>query len=216
MTPYEVFFFSSGAVEERWTTKDLLTSRINVFIGFPLGGLLAFALMISAAIVYHPLNTSVDSLSQAALPAAMALGKLGLAAAILGFFAATYGAAMETALSSGYTVAQYFGWAWGKLHRPRDAARFHTVVLVSIVIGSLVLLTTIDPIQLTEYTLVFSAVVLPLTYLPILIVANDRDYLKKRVNGRLANTLGVIYLVIVLVAAVAALPLMIITRNGGG
>jgi Mn2+/Fe2+ NRAMP family transporter len=79
-----------------------------------------------------------------------------------------------------------------------------------------VLLTTIDPIQLTEYTLVFSAVVLPLTYLPILIVANDRDYLKKRVNGRLANTLGVIYLVIVLVAAVAALPLMIITRNGGG
>jgi len=30
MTPYEVFFFSSGAVEERWTTKDLLTSRINV------------------------------------------------------------------------------------------------------------------------------------------------------------------------------------------
>jgi Mn2+/Fe2+ NRAMP family transporter len=216
LTPYEVFFFSSGAVEERWTTKDLMTSRINVFVGFPLGGLLAFALMLTSAMVFHPLNISVDSLSQAALPAAVALGKLGLAAAILGFFAATFGAAMETGLSAGYTVAQYFGWAWGKLHRPRDAARFHTVVLISIVIGALVLLTTIDPIQLTEYTLVFSAVVLPLTYLPILVVANDHDYLKKRVNGRLANTLGVIYLVIVLVAAVAALPLMIITRNGGG
>ena len=33
MTPYEVFFFSSGAVEEHWTRKDLGTSRLNVMIG---------------------------------------------------------------------------------------------------------------------------------------------------------------------------------------
>jgi hypothetical protein len=132
MTPYEVFFFSSGAVEERWGRKDLLTARINVFLGFPLGGLLAFALMATSAIVFHPLDTAVDSLSQTAMPVALALGKLGLAAVILGFFAATFGAAMETGLSAGYTVAQYFGWAWGKLRKPREAARFHTVVMVSI------------------------------------------------------------------------------------
>jgi Mn2+/Fe2+ NRAMP family transporter len=136
--------------------------------------------------------------------------------AILGFFAATFGAAMETGLSTGYTIAQYFGWNWGKLRRPREAARFHTVVIVGILVGVAVLMTTIDPIQLTEYTLLFSAVALPLTYLPILVVANDRGYLGDRVNGRLANTLGVIYLVIVLVAAVAAVPLMVITRMGGG
>jgi Mn2+/Fe2+ NRAMP family transporter len=40
MTPYEVFFFSSGAVEEGWTVKDLARSRANVLVGFPLGGLL--------------------------------------------------------------------------------------------------------------------------------------------------------------------------------
>ena len=216
LTPYEVFFFSSGAVEERWTSRDLITSRVNVFVGFPLGGLLAFAIMLTSATVFHPLSTSVDSLSQVALPAALALGKLGLAAAILGFFAATFGAAMETGLSAGYTVAQYFGWNWGKLRRPREAARFHTVVLVSIVVGVAVLLTTIDPIQLTEYTLVFSAVALPLTYLPILVIANDRDYLGDRVNGRFANALGMIYLLIVAIAAVAAIPLMIVTRMGGG
>ena len=69
--------------------------------------------------------------------------------------------------------------------------------MVSILVGVAVLLTTIDPIQLTEYTLVFSAVALPLTYLPILVVANDRGYLGDRVNGRLANAVGVLYLVIV-------------------
>lgn len=216
LTPYEVFFFSSGAVEERWTRKDLIISRVNVFVGFPLGGLLAFSLMLTSAAVFHPLSTSVGTLAQVALPVAITLGRLGLAVAILGFFAATFGAAMETGLSTGYTVAQYFGWNWGKLRRPREAARFHTVVLAGILVGVAVLMTTIDPIQLTEYTLLFSAVALPLTYLPILVVANDRGYLGDRVNGRLANVLGVLFLVVVLAAAVAAVPLMVITRMGGG
>lgn len=216
LTPYEVFFFSSGGVEERWTSKDLVRSRVNVFVGFPLGGLLAFAIMVTSATVFQPREVSVDSLAQVAMPVALAVGKLGLAAAILGFFAATFGAAMETGLSTAYTVAQYFGWAWGKLRRPRQAARFHTVLIVGILVGVAVLMTTIDPIQLTEYTLVFSAVALPLTYLPILVVANDRGYLGDRVNGRLANAVGSVYLVVVVAAAIAAIPLMLVTRMGAG
>ena len=60
----------------------------------------------------------------------------------------------------------------------------------------------------------FSAVALPLTYFPILVVANDPDYMGEHVNGRLANGLGMVYLVIIGVAAVAAIPLMIWTRMG--
>ena len=63
--------------------------------------------------------------------------------------------------------------------------------------------------------LVFSAVVLPLTYLPILVVANDRQYLGEHVNGRFANAVGMVFLVVVVVAAVAAIPLMIVTGAGG-
>jgi Mn2+/Fe2+ NRAMP family transporter len=88
--------------------------------------------------------------------------------------------------------------------------------MIAILTGVAVLMTSIDPIQLTEYTLVFSTVALPLTFLPILVVANDRSYLGNRVNGRLANPLGVTSLVVVLAAAVAAIPLMIITRMGSG
>jgi Mn2+/Fe2+ NRAMP family transporter len=214
MTPYEVFFFSSGGVEENWTRKDLITEKTNVFIGFPLGGLLALAVMGTSAVVFEPLLVSADSFAQTALPAAIGLGKLGLALAILGMFAATFGAAMETGLSTGYTIAQYFGWEWGKRVPPRAAARFHTVLLISIVLAGALLLTSVDPIQLTEYTLVFSAVVLPLTYLPILIVANDREYLGDRVNGRVQNFLGVLFLIIVLIASIVAIPLLIITGAG--
>jgi hypothetical protein len=36
----------------------------------------------------------------------------------------------------------------------------------------------------------------------------------ERVNGRMLNTLGTVYLVILLVVAVATIPLMIITKGG--
>jgi Mn2+/Fe2+ NRAMP family transporter len=214
MTPYEVFFFSSGGVEEGWTAKDLVTMRLNVFIGFPLGGLLSLAIAGSTAMVFGPLDVSVDSLSQVGLPVAVALGKLGLAVAIIGFVAATLGAACETGLSVGYSVAQYFGWQWGKYVRSDVAARFHVMLAGVSVLAVAVLLTQVDPIMVTEISVVFSAVALPLTYFPILVVANDPDYMGEHANGRLANALGTFYLVVIGVAAVAAIPLMIWTRMG--
>ena len=214
MTPYEVFFFSSGGVEEKWTEKEIGTMRANVLIGFPLGGLLSLAIAGCAAVVLQPQGISVDTLGQVGLPVAVELGKVGLGFALLGFIAATLGAACETGLSVGYSMAQYFGWQWGKYVRPDVAARFHLVLLGSTVLAVAVLLTTVDPVMVTEMSVVFSAVALPLTYFPILVVANDRDYMGRYANGRLANGLGVVFLLIVCAAGVAALPLMIWTRMG--
>jgi Mn2+/Fe2+ NRAMP family transporter len=69
-------------------------------------------------------------------------------------------------------------------------------------------------VQVTEISVVFSAIALPLTYLPILIVANDPKNMGKRVNGRVTNFFALIYLAIILVASIAAIPLMIITGAG--
>jgi len=214
MTPYEVFFFSSGAVEEHWTRRDLMVNRANVYLGFPLGGLLSLAIMAGAAVVLRPRGISADHLSQMALPVAVGLGKVGLAILYVGMFAAIFSAAIETALSGGYTVAQYLGWQWGKYVRPHEASRFHLVVLVSIVASLGLVLTTIDPIKLTEYSIVLSAAALPLTYFPILVVANDPQYVGEYVNSRLTNVVGFAYLVLLLVVSIATIPLMIWTRAG--
>jgi Mn2+/Fe2+ NRAMP family transporter len=214
MTPYEVFFFSSGAVEEHWTVKDLGTSRLNVMVGFPLGGILSIAIASCAAIVLLPNQVEVTSLSQIVMPVAAAGGKLALAFAIVGIVAATFGAALETTLSGGYILAQYLGWPWGKFRGPAGAARFHVVMFVTIVVGAAVLFTGVDPIMVTEYSVVFSAIALPLTYLPILVVANDSQYMGDETNGRMINTVASVYLVIILAASLSAIPLMIVTGAG--
>jgi len=214
MTPYEVFFFSSGGVEEGWSPQDISVMRANVLIGFPLGGMLSVAIATTAWLVLGPLNISVDTLGQVGLPVAAALGKLGLAVAILGFVAATFGAACETGLSVGYSIAQYVGAQWGKYVRPSEAALFHVILALATLVAAAILMTTVDPILVTELSVVFSAVALPLTYFPILVVANDPDYMADRVNGRFANGLGVVFLGLVSLAAVAAIPLLIWTRMG--
>jgi manganese transport protein len=214
MTPYEVFFFSSGAVEEGWTVKDLTLSRANVLVGFPLGGLLSLAIAGCAAVVLLPQLISVTALSQVMLPVALAGGKVLLALIILGTVAATAGAALETTLSAGYTVAQFLGWPWGKFRPPARAARFHLLMIICLIVGIGTLMTGVDPIQVTEISVVFSAVALPLTYLPILIVANDPEYMGEHINGQALNGIALIYLVIILAAALAAIPLLIMTGAG--
>lgn len=214
VSPYEVFFFSSGGVEERWSSADLADARFSVLVGFPIGGFLALSLIATATVVLRPAGLTVSDLGEVAHPVVLAFGGVGLAIAALAFFAVTFGAALETGLSAAYAAAQYFGWQWGKRVNPREAARFHTVLLVSVLLGVLLLLTRIDPVTLTEYMLIISAVALPLTYLPILVVANDRTYLGDRVNGRWLNVLGAVLLLIIVAAAIAAIPVAVGTRMG--
>lgn len=214
MTPYEMFFFSSGAVEHSWTPKDLTEIRVNVFIGFPLGGLLALAIQAAAFVVLAPRGIEVEHISQTALPVAVALGKLGLAVAIVGIFAATFGATLETLFATAYDLAQYFGWSYGEVQSPARASRF-TVALVTVLCLAVGLaLTTLDPITVTIYAVTFSAMLLPFAFLPVLLVANDRELMGELVNGRLSNTVGVTVLAISVVVAAAVVPLLVLSKAG--
>ena len=185
-----------------------------MLVGFPLGGVLPRAGGGCAAGVLPPAAGEVPWWGQVLPPAAEAGGKLLLVALILGVVAATFGAALETTLSAGYTVAQFFGWTWGKFRAPAEAARFHTTMIVCLLIGLAVLATGVDPVMVTEMSVVFSAAALPLTYLPILIFSNDPAYMGEHVNGRALNVAGQAYFVLILIAALAAIPLMIITGVG--
>ncbi len=214
MTPYEVFFFASGAVEHHWTRENLTEIRVNTLVGYPIGGILAIAIQATAYLVLRPAGIDVEHLSQTVLPVVLAFGQVGLAFAVVGIVAATFGSVLETLLSSGYTIANHFGWPSGKYRSPVTASRFSTVLLVTLVAAVGFALTTINPITITIYAVYLGAVTLPLTFFPILVVANDRRYLGELANGRLANGLGVVYLIVVLLAALAALPLLVATKGG--
>jgi Mn2+/Fe2+ NRAMP family transporter len=214
IAPYEVYFYSSGGIEDRWTVKDLNFNRVNVTLGFVLGGILSIALIMVSAEVFAPLHVSPGYLGTTALGAEQAYGAIGLLLALLGMLFAVGGAAVECAFSGAYSLAQFAGWEWGKYRRKRDAPRFTLTWLIFFALAFVIVETGVDPVQLTEYAVIFSAVALPLTYLPILLIARDRTYMGEHVNGIVGNVLGWMFFVILLGVSLAAIPLMVITHGG--
>ncbi|TML94618.1 MAG: divalent metal cation transporter [Actinobacteria bacterium] len=214
MTPYEVYFYSSGGIEERWGPKDLGLNKANAMIGYGLGGFLSFALMIVGGSLFLDKGIEPEFLGSITIGAEVPLGQIGLLLALVGILFAVGGAAIDTLFSGAYALAQFLGWEWGRYRHPRGAPRFTVTWLVLLVIALGLVMTGVDPVQLTEYAVIFSAVALPLTYIPILLVANDRSYMREYTNGTLANVLGLIYLVVILVISLTAIPLMILTNVG--
>jgi Mn2+/Fe2+ NRAMP family transporter len=150
----------------------------------------------------------------AALEVASPLGRLGLLLALLGMFFAVAGAAVETCLANAYSVAQFFGWAWGRHKQPWDAPRFTLTWIALMLLALGIILSGIDPMKLVEYAILFSILVLPLTYLPLLLLASDRHFMREHRNGWLANGLGWFFFIVILIAAIMAPPLFVLTSGG--
>jgi Mn2+/Fe2+ NRAMP family transporter len=216
MFPYEVYFYSSGGIEEQWGPKDILTNRLTAILGMGLGSLLAISILANSAQLFGPVNVDPELPGAAALEAAIPFGKWGLILALLGMLFAIAGAAVETSMANAYSIAQFFGWIWGRHKKPWEAPRFTITWIVLFLLALAIVLTGVDVMMLVEFAILFSILVLPLTYLPVLLLSEDRKYMREYVNGRLAKILGWFYFAVITVAAIAALPLYVLTSGGNG
>lgn len=213
--PYEVYFYSSGAIEEKWKPKsDMSVNRMNTIIGFVLGGLVVAGIIVMSAELLRANGIDPQLLGTPILGSLVTLGKLGVVLALLGAVFTIGGAAVESSLSGAYTLAQFLGWPWGKHKDPLKVPKFTLTWLVMLVAGAGIILTGIDPITLTEYAVIFSVVLMPLTYWPIFRLAQSRQQMGNYANKWLANGLGWIFFVVICVVSVAAVPLMIISNRG--
>ncbi|HET9145850.1 MAG TPA: divalent metal cation transporter [Sphingomicrobium sp.] len=216
MFPYEVYFYSSGGIEEEWGPKDIMTNRMTAILGMGLGSLLAIAILSNSAQLFAGVNVDPEIPGSAALEAAIPFGKWGLILALLGMFFAIAGAAVETCMANAYSIAQFFGWMWGRHKKPWEAPRF-TITWIALFLAALaIVLTGVDVMMLVEFAILFSILVLPFTYLPLLLLAGDKSYMREHVNGPVAKSLGWLYFVIITAAALAALPLFFLTSGGSG
>jgi manganese transport protein len=216
LMPYEIYFYSSGAIEEEWDEKDLGVNRANAILGYGLGGFLAVALLVTGTLTLHHLEINPAQLGTVALTTQIPLGEVGLILALVGIAFAVGGAAIDTGFSAAYNLAQHMGWKWGKRHALRGEPKFTLALFGAFGIGFIIAATGIDPFELTEYAVVFSAVAMPLTFLPVVLAANDRRVMGEHVNGVFTRVVGWFYIGVICVIAVAAPVLLFVTNGGGG
>ena len=181
-----------------------------------MGSFLSAALIAIGTQFFDPAHAEPNVPAVAALSAALPYSRIGFLLALAGMFFAFAGAAIETGLAGAYNIAHFFGWPWGKFRRPREAPRFTAAWIVIFILSALVIGSGVDPVDIVEYSIVFSVVILPFTYFPLLMVAGDRTIMRRYANGAFANTLGWLYLAIVTLAALCAIPLFALTHGGRG
>lgn len=214
ISPYLLYFYSSGAREEHWSGSSLLLNRVTAILGMGFGSFGSIALVFLGAIVLQPLNMNSNTLGELGLAMGKALGPIGAYLFAAALFATCLGAALEVSLAVSYNIAQGFGWEWGENKKPVQAARFNLVLTIFLLIAVAIGLLGMDPLQLALLASTVIALFLPISLTPFLFIMNDPDYLADKTNGRFGNIAIICILIIAFVVAVISLPLEIL--SGGG
>ena len=209
ISPYLYYFYSSGAIEDKWDESYVGVNRAIAAIGMTFGGLLSISVLILAAVLFHPRGASVEHYQDLPKLVTPLLGRPGFWLVVASLGIACLGATLEIALALAYLVAQGFGWYWGEDLEPTDDARFSLTYTVVIALALLPPLLGADPLKLTEISMALTAASLPVGVLPFLILMNDREYVGEHTNGHLSNAVVLTISVLSLVLALVSIPLEI-------
>src|SRR3954469_5069228 len=209
ISPYLVNFYSSGAVEDKWSEKDLVPNRITAALGMSFGGMISMAVLIAAAMVLQPRGIRVESYEQIPLIVTEPLGLWGYRIFGGALIVACFGAALELSLDMAYVSAQGFGWKWGEDARPADESRFALVYTIYIFAACLPIAFGLDPLKLTVFSMAITTLVLPFITLPFIVVMNDKKYLRNHTNGRFGNFVVCFVILLAALVALVAIPLEI-------
>jgi Mn2+/Fe2+ NRAMP family transporter len=213
LTPYLFYFYSSGAIEDRWDQSYLGTNRLVAGIGMSFGGILAGAVLVVAALVLLPRGVHIESYEQMVPMLTEAFGRWGLWMFVAALGIACLGAVLEITLAIAYLLAQGLGWNWGENVKPRDAARFAASYTLALIAATLPVALGVDPLKLVNVSMVLSAATLPVATIPFLVLMNDPAYVGRHPNHWLGNAVVVGVIVLACVLAVVSLPLHL---KGGG
>jgi Mn2+/Fe2+ NRAMP family transporter len=207
ISPYLFSFYSSGAVEEKWSVKDLMPNRIVAVIGMGFGGLVAMSVIVLAALVLATRGIAGDSYQQVATMMSLPFGRWGFRLFCASLFIGCVGAALELALDVSYIAGQTFGWEWSEDQSPNEEARFALGYTLAIAVGTLPSLAGIDPLKLTMFSMSMTVVALPILVMPLLVVMNDEQFLQQYTNGWITNVAVIAIVLVAFVLAAVAIPL---------
>jgi len=212
ISPYLFFWQTSQEAEEdvlekktkdigkgkpQVSKKEVKFMRTDVAVGMAFAQIIMWAIMVTTSGTLHQNGTvdiqTADQAATALEPLVKSFPNAGMIAKTifaLGIIGTGLLAIPVLAGSSGYALADAFGWRQGLSKKFGQAKHFYLVIAVSTIIGLWINFANIDPIKALIYTAIINAVVaVPLLFI-VMKISNDKKILGERTNGRLSNILG--------------------------
>jgi NRAMP (natural resistance-associated macrophage protein)-like metal ion transporter len=174
ISPYLFFWQASQEVEEQRASKDerplkdapeqardhLHRIKVDTYIGMGFSNLIAFFIMLTAAVTLH--QHGVKDIETSA-QAAEALRPIAGEYAFLLFSAGIVGTGLLAvpvlAGSAAYAVAESLKWRIGLGRKLLEARGFYTILIVATLLGVMLNFTSIDPIKALFWSAVINGVI---------------------------------------------------------
>ena len=217
ISPYSMFWQVQGETEQQRSgtrTQQLREARTDVASGAISGQLVAYFIILCTAstlfINHRTMSTAADA-ARALEPFAGPLARYLFAIGLIGSGVVAIPVLLA---STSYAVAGAFGWPSGLSKRPWQNEGFYLILTVAIIVGTIISLLGVQPLQLIFVANVLAGVLAPLLVLAILFVGNNRRIMHKR-RLSLLNNVGLVLITAILIAAVVLLFYGLATGQGG-
>jgi NRAMP (natural resistance-associated macrophage protein)-like metal ion transporter len=213
ISPYLFFWQASEEVEEEELggvkhhgvdAAHVHAMRGDVGAGMISAVAVMFAIMVAAATVLHGVNGGqVETAADAASALEPAAGRFASLLFTLGIVGTGALAIPVLAGSTGYALAEAFGWNEGLSRTLRQARGFYLVITVAVLAGLAMNLAGIDPIHGLFLAAVLNGLAAPPLILLMLLLVNDEGTVGRWRSGWLSNALVSVALFAMVAAPVA-------------
>ena len=194
----------SGAGPIVINKKVLTTMRKDVDAGMFFSNLVMFFIILTCGAVLYPNGIrQIDTVEQAAKALQPIAGNMAYWLFAIGIVGTGFLAIPVLSGSLSYMAAESFNWQEGLDKKYFQAKPFYGVIIVSTVVGLLINLFGISPIQGLIYSGILYGLTAPVIILIIMHISNNKKIMGVHVNSRWSNGWGYTTLVLMSVAAVA-------------
>lgn len=174
ISPYLFFWQASQEVEElrggngtsslkstlEEARRHLHRIKIDTYVGMGFSNLIAFFIILSAAVTLHIAGvTEIQTSAQAAQALRPIAGDLSFLLFSLGIIGTGMLAVPVLAGATAYAVADSFGWRQGLDRKLFEATEFYAIIAVATLGGVLLDFTPIDPIKALFWSAVINGVI---------------------------------------------------------
>jgi Mn2+/Fe2+ NRAMP family transporter len=178
--------------------------RTDVISGMVFSSIVMWSIVATTASTLFPQGiTIIDSAPMAALALKPVAGNVAHVVFAVGIVGTGLLAVPILAGSAAYAVAETFRFREGLYLRLRQAPGFYGVIALSTLIGFAINLIGMNPIRALYYTAVLNGMAAPPLLIMIMLISNDRQIMKSRVNGPVSQVLGWMATMTMTIAAMA-------------
>jgi len=207
IAPWMLFYLQSSVAEKGIPNEQLPYSRLDAISGALFADLVAFFIIVAAAVaLYGKLDAATLANMQAAGYARALAPVVGGGAFILfgvGLLGASLLSGGVVPLSTAYTITEAFGWERGVGQRLSEAPVFFGIFTGLIVVGCLaVLVPGVPLVSLILVSQEINGLILAAILVYMLVLVNDRRIMGRHVNGLAINVVAgaTVALLVVLIA----------------